>query len=150
MIFGNCNHLENFNLSADIMKCFKYFQENDLANKKAGSYEIDGRRIFVNIDEYTTQIQEERFWEAHRKYLDVHVLLKGEEQIDITFLHNMQQNPYDEEKDFLTLEGNKQGSIYLQEIGDFLVCYPQDVHRTAVKITEKTAVKKCIFKIAIA
>ena len=36
-----------------------------------GSHEIDGDRLFVNVVEYTTTTAEERFWEAHRQYLDL-------------------------------------------------------------------------------
>ena len=148
MIFSNLSHKYAAGLSADIQKCFEYYKQNNLADKKTGSYEIDGRRIFVNIDEYKTQSEQERFWEAHRKYIDIHILIKGQEKIDMAFIENMQENPYDEAKDMLTLKGSAQASVNLKP-GDFLICYPEDSHKTAMHVDLQSDVKKCIFKIRI-
>ncbi len=148
MIFGNLSQKGAADLSADIQKCFEYYKQNDLAAKKPGSYEIDGKRIFVNIDEYKTQSEQERFWEAHRKYIDIHILISGQEKIGIAFIENMQENSYDEAKDMLTLQGDAQASVNLKP-GDFLICYPEDVHKTAMHVDLQSDVKKCIFKIKI-
>ena len=78
MIFGNMDHVEEFPyLEKGIKECFEYAKTHDLASFEKGSHEIDGDRLFVNIVEYTTTTPEERFWEAHKKYLDVHVMLRG-------------------------------------------------------------------------
>ena len=90
MIFGNINNLEEFPfLEEQVKECFEYAKEHNLASFEKGSHEIDGERLFVNIVEYTTTAAKERFWEAHRKYLDVHVMLHGTEQIDLNFIQNM-------------------------------------------------------------
>ena len=149
MIFGNLYYNQTAVLGPDIKKCFQYYKQNDLASIKPGSYEIEGHRIFVNIDEYKTQPEQERFWEGHRKYIDVHVLIKGTERIDTAFKENMRENPYDEQKDMLTLTGETQASVYMLRAGDFLICYPEDIHKTAIHAELQNKVKKCIFKIAI-
>lgn len=83
----------------------------------------------MNIVEYTTTTPEERFWEAHKKYLDVHVMLRGTEQIDLNFIQNMKLNEFVEKDDFLPMDGNKNSSVVLTD-GDFLICYPNEGHRT--------------------
>ncbi|MDQ0202578.1 YhcH/YjgK/YiaL family protein [Pectinatus haikarae] len=147
MIFGNIAGKGKINLSEAAEICFKYYEENDLAARKPGSYPIDGKNIFVNIAEYETETEEERFWEAHRKYIDIHVLMKGQERIDTAFIENMREKPYDADKDMLILEGQAQAMISMLNAGDFLICSPQDAHRTAVHADLKNKVKKCIFKI---
>ena len=102
----------------------------------------------MNIVEYTTTTPEERFWEAHRQYLDIHVMLDGPEQIDVNFIENMEQKEFQPEGDFLPLEGEPNSHVVLNE-GDFLVCYPHDAHRTAVKVKDPKAIKKAIFKVRI-
>lgn len=83
MIFGNINNLSEFPfLEEQVKECFEYAKTHDLASYEKGSHEIDGDRLFVNIVEYTTTTPEERFWEAHKNYLDVHVMIHGNEQID--------------------------------------------------------------------
>ena len=81
-----------------------------------------------------TTASENRFWEAHKRYLDVHIMLSGQEQIDVNFTGNMQLREYVAEEDFLPVEGEKNASVILKP-GDFLVCYPADGFFTFPKIT---------------
>lgn len=119
-----------------------------MADYEKGSHEIDGDRLFVNVVEYTTTTPEERFWEAHKNYLDVHVMIRGTEQIDVNFIQNMEQKEFVEKDDFLPLEGEKNGHVILRD-GDFLVCYPSDGHRTAIAVNGPEGIKKAIFKVKI-
>lgn len=149
MIFGNVKNLEEFSyLEEGLKECFAYAKENDLAGFEKGSHTIDGDRFFVNIVEYETTERENRFWEAHREYLDVHLMLKGEEQIDLNFIGNMEQKEFVAKDDFLPLEGKANSHVVLGE-GDFLVCYPNDGHMTAIKTGVPQNIKKAIFKVKI-
>lgn len=149
MIFGNLQCLEEYPfLEKAVQDCFAYAKAQDLRTFEPGCHEIDGKRLFVNIAQYTTTTTENRFWEAHRQYLDLHLVLLGEEQIDLNFIANMQPKEYQQQDDFLPLEGEKNSSVILRE-GDFLICFPNDAHRTAIQITEPSAVKKAIFKIQL-
>ncbi len=149
MIIGNIYNLEECTfLEEQLRECFSYAKSHDLASWETGKHEIDGDRLFVNIVEYTTTIPEERFWEAHRYYLDVHVMLRGTEQIDLNFIQNMKQKEFVEADDFLPMEGEKKASVILED-GDFLICYPSDGHRTAVAADRPETIKKAIFKVRI-
>ncbi len=149
MIFGNLNNLGEFSfLEEKVRECFAYAKSHDLASYEKGSHEIDGERLFVNIVEYTTTTPEERFWEAHKNYLDVHVMLHGTEQIDVNFIQNMELKEFVAEEDFLPMEGEKNSSVILRD-NDFLICYPSDGHRTAVAVNEPQTIKKAIFKVRV-
>lgn len=149
MIFGNVQSLKEYTyLENGILECFKYAQEHDLAGYEKGSHEIDEKRLFVNIVEYETVEAEKRFWEAHREYLDVHLMLDGTEQIDLNFIENMDVKDYVPKDDFLPMEGPKNSSVILHK-GDFLICYPSDGHRTAVAVEHSEKIKKAIFKVHI-
>ena len=75
MIFGNIQNLKEYAFLEDAVKeCFDYAGSHDLKAYEKGSHEIDGKRLFVNIVEYQTVAAEERFWEAHREYLDIHLM----------------------------------------------------------------------------
>lgn len=149
MIFGSINHEKTYaNIDKDLLTCFEYAKKNKLVDFKKGSYQIDGDNIFVNIVEYETCEKEERFWEAHKKYIDLHLMLEGVERIDIGFIESLQQKEYQEKDDFLPLEGEASGCINLEK-GDFLVCYPEDAHMTAIKVNEKKKIKKAIFKVIL-
>lgn len=149
MIFGNVKHLEQvWFLEDSVKECFAFANNHDLLSYEKGSHPIDGEKLFVNVAEYTTTEAEKRFWEAHKQYLDVHVMLKGEEQIDVNFLWNMSLQEYVEKDDFLPMNGDKNASVILRP-GDFLVCYPNDGHRTSVLVQKPEAIKKAIFKVQI-
>ena len=149
MIFGNITNQEEYEfLEEKIKACFAYYEENDMENMEAGIHKIDGDDFFVNIVEYETTTPENRFWEAHKDYLDLHLMLLGEERIDLNFLKDMDLLDYDKEKDFQAANGERNSYVDLK-IGDFLVCYPNDVHMTALQISDPVYTKKAIFKIKI-
>ena len=149
MVFGNIQNLKDFSwLEPQVRKCFAYAKENDLISYEKGSHPIEGDDLFVNIVEYETTTPENRFWEAHRQYLDLHVMLRGPEQIDVNFIQNMEQKEFVEKDDFLPLEGEPNSHVVLNA-GDFLLCYPADAHRTAVQVEAPATIKKAIFKIRI-
>ena len=149
MVFGNIRDLKDYGyLEAEVLKCFEYAKNHDLLSYEKGSHEIEGDNLFVNIVEYETTTPENRFWEAHKKYLDLHFMLKGPEQIDVNFIDNMEQKEFVDKDDFLPLEGEANSHVVLTE-GDFLLCYPKDAHRTAVQVNTPAVIKEAIFKIKI-
>ncbi len=149
MIFGNITNLDEYNfLEEKIKECFAYAKANDLKSYEPGRHDIKDDKLFVNIVEYETTKPENRFWEAHKDYLDLHLLLDGKEQIDLNFLKNMDLGDYIKEDDYQKIEGNKNSSVVLSE-GDFLICYPNDGHMTAIAVNEPQKIKKAIFKIKI-
>lgn len=149
MIFGNITQLSDYGFLDDqIKECFEYAKQHDLLQYEKGRHEIDGDRLFVNIAEYETTTAENRFWEAHKNYLDLHLMLNGQEQIDLNFIENMEVKEFVEKDDFLPLEGGKNSDVIMRN-GDFLICYPGDGHRTAVAVDGPEKIKKAIFKVRI-
>jgi len=149
MVFGNVKNVEEYKyLGERLQLCFAYAKTHNLAETEKGRYEIEGKDLFVNVVELTTNRAENCGWEAHKKYLDVHLVLKGREQIDVNFIENMEVGDFDEAGDYLPMTGDKNASVVLSA-GDYLVCYPSDGHRPGVAPGEPGAVKKAIFKIRI-
>ena len=149
MIFGNIKDKERYSfIDERILECFKYSLENDLKTFNTGSHEINGDDVFVNIVSYNTVDKEERFWEAHRKYIDVHLMLDGREKISLNHIDNLEQNEYEEDGDFLPLNGDESASVILEKC-DFLICYPEDAHMTAIRVDASENIKKAIFKVKI-
>ena len=149
MVFGNIRDRKDFSWLEEVVgKCFDYAAANDLLSYEKGSHPIVGDELLVNIVEYETTTPDNRFWEAHRQYLDLHFMLRGPEQIDVNFIDNMEQKEFVEKDDFLPLEGDPNSHVILNA-GDFLLCYPADAHRTAVQVGAPATIKKAIFKIRI-
>jgi YhcH/YjgK/YiaL family protein len=90
-------------------------------------------------------------WEAHRKYLDIHVILEGEELIEICDILNASvSKTYEEIGDYELFLAKKEQQIHLKK-GCFLALFPNEVHKTSVVVGENKAlaVKKIVFKIKL-
>lgn len=149
MIYGTLKEKGRYAfLDEKIKRCFQFACEQDLGSFETGSHPVDGEEIYVNIAEYETVEVKARFWEAHRRYLDLHVMLRGEECVEIGFLQTMRAGEYVPGDDFLPLEGTPSARVRLGP-GDFLLCYPEDGHKTGVQWEAPQQIKKAIFKIRI-
>lgn len=149
MIFGNLNNINDYSfLSSDIKECFEYAENNKLYEYENGSYQISGNRLYVNVAEYKTKNKKDGFWEAHKKYIDVHLILSGTERIDIAFSQNATLKEYLPEQDFLSLDASENAKIILNK-NDFLICFPNDCHMTGIAAGDSCKVKKAIFKVLI-
>ena len=149
MIYGNLQNLADYpDLSEALKVCFDYAKTHDLLALPKGSYPIRDDSIKVNVSEFTTSPLEGHKWEAHRKYLDIHLVLSGAERIDTAGLQHMDVGPYEEDRDFVPMQGECD-CINVLRAGDFLVCFPTDAHRVGICVGEPAAVKKAIFKVRI-
>lgn len=136
-------------LDVKVDKAIDYIRNMRFQQLNIGMHEVDGEKLFFNLIEYETKEEEERFWESHKKYIDVHYILDGEEFVGYEHFERMTiKEDYNEPDDYYLLKGKLQTKVKLQK-GDFMICYPQDVHMTAIKVTEKQMVRKVVFKVKI-
>lgn len=126
-----------------------FFIEKDLDGNQfqKGKFDINGDKEFGIGLEYQTQSQDKALWEAHRKYLDIHVILDGEEIICISDISRM-QSVKNYEEDYELFEGITEQMVHLKQ-GYFLVLFPHEVHKTGIIKNEMVSVRKKVFKKAI-
>lgn len=143
------DYLKNKNLyiESKIQKILNFIQETDFSKIVEDKVTIDDDNFFM-ISEIFTKPVSEGFWESHKKYIDIHYILKGSEIIGYENITNLEVNkPYDEDKDLITYYGSLKNSIELKE-GMFLVVYPEDAHMPNISTSlEKLPLKKIVFKI---
>ena len=145
MVFGNIKYPEQYEfLPEKFQKCFEFVKNNDLTSMELKRYDIDGDNIFVNLMEFTTAPVEERAFEAHKDYCDIHYIVRGSERIDICITANMEAGEY--KPDIMMLFGEPIGTVSLYE-GDFLVCMPQDGHRPGIMTDKPETIRKATFKV---
>lgn len=107
---------------------------------------IEGEDLYVTRFDYETIPLEESFFEAHRLYLDIHVMIRGSERVDIS--HPDTLSLYENKADFYAYHGNAEQTLTLRE-GDFLVVFPGDAHRIKVSIGQSQSVSKVVFKLRV-
>jgi hypothetical protein len=76
-------------------KAFNFLKTFDLKKFDTGKYELEGKNLYVIVDEHTTRNEEDSCFEAHRRYIDIQYIVEGEENIGISALKNTKEiTPY--------------------------------------------------------
>lgn len=147
MIVDNVENCEKYYALHDGFKtAFEFYEKHNLADFEPGSYKIDGDNLYVNINEYETK--EEQKLEAHKKYIDIQIVLNGSEFMGYTNIKNTKPYiSYDEGKDVMFLHGEV--DKVLATINNFFIFFPQDAHKPALCAQNPDKVKKAIFKIKV-
>lgn len=149
MIYGTVNQLHRFGpLEPGVLRALEYARAHDLSPLEKGRHDIDGDALYFNVAEYTTGASGEKSYEAHRDYIDVHYMIRGEERVEVAFVSSMEQGEYQPEGDYLPVSGTAAACATLRP-GDFLVCYPEDGHKPGVQADAPMGIKKAIFKVAV-
>ena len=110
--------------------------------------ELKGDLVYCTRFTYETIPQEESFFEAHRRYLDIHIMLQGEERVDVNRPEELTLTQVQEENDFYAYQGESWHSTVLKP-GEFLVVFPGDAHRIKVQVDGPKTVSKAVFKVCI-
>lgn len=151
MIAGNIQiALENQDLSQSVRKALEYALNHDLESMTPGMHDIDGKNFYVNILQTETLPEDKRDFEAHRDYIDVHVDILGSERVDLGNIQDMKSGFYHPDTDYQEVSGVKSSSVYLCP-GDFIACWPEDVHKTHVNVNPgiSAPLKKAVFKVKL-
>ena len=128
---------------------FDFLKNNNLKEMKDGRYDI-AEGVFANVQSLKTKNKTEKKWEAHKDYIDIQYVIKGEESKGYGILEDFKKVvvPYDKEKDIEFLDGEKFNYIDVNE-NDFVIFYPNDVHAPMLSVKEDVGIKKVIVKIKI-
>ena len=130
-------------------KAFSFLSKQNLASLDPGRYELDGKNLFVNVDEYVTRNEEDTKYEAHKKYADIQYLVTGEERIGvIPFENTTITDPYNSEID-ASFSVASSDNFRLATPDRFFIFFPDDAHRPCVKSGEKQKVRKVVVKVRI-
>ena len=125
------------------------FIVNKAEGVAVGKYNLENG-AYVSVQEYTTKARSEAKYEAHKKFIDIQMILSGKELIAVSPIEKMTiSDEYNEEKDFMLFHHNDECTDYVLEAGDFLILYPQDVHMPGVCVNEKSPVRKIVVKVPV-
>ena len=154
MITGNVNHLELLPyLPAQLKQAIQHVMANFNADSALGKFDVDGENQFVMIFNDSTSPAEERRQELHGKYLDIQIVLAGQEKMVFINLAAPQgRAEWLEGKDIAFLPLEQQGleeKSFIMNAGDFVVFYPGELHKPMCTVGENAPVKKAVVKILV-
>ncbi|MDF7761476.1 YhcH/YjgK/YiaL family protein [Kosakonia cowanii] len=150
MIVGNIHHLQPW-LPAELRQAIEHIRQHVNAETPVGKHEIDGSRLFYLVSEDMTQPFAERRAEYHARYLDIQIVLKGEE--GMTFSTQPAGAPDTDwlaDKDIAFLPQGEQEKTVVLSAGDFVVFYPGEVHKPLCAVNTPAQVRKVVVKLLVA
>lgn len=110
--------------------------------------ELKGSDVYATRFTYETVPEAESFFEAHKKYLDIHIMVDGSEGVEIAPPGALQEFDRVEANDFYAYRGPASYQLKLSP-GDFLVVFPEDAHRIKMQLDQPETVSKVVFKVRI-
>ncbi|MEQ4531483.1 MAG: YhcH/YjgK/YiaL family protein [Mixta sp.] len=113
-----------------------------------GRWQPEGDDWFCNIGDSETAPVSQRHTEYHQRWLDVQVLLAGEEIIRYD-MADASQLPAEERKPdlFIINHAALRQQVHLQP-GDFVVFAPGEAHQALCAVDGPARVRKAVFKVA--
>lgn len=149
MIYTELTNITRYRgLGTYMDEALEYLASHPLEDFPVGHYEIDGDFVYMNVFEYETVPDEDAFFEAHKKYADIHMIVSGEELTGVSDLSRIEVMTFDEEKDLLEIQGMVEHYIRLTP-GKALIVMPEDAHKVKVASGAPTAVKKAVAKVYV-
>ena len=148
MVLDNLAHAGRYeSLGARFRDALAFLERSDLATLAAGTYELDGRRLYALVQDYQTKRRADGRWEAHRQYIDLQFVVAGRERFGCGPAGRMTEGAYDEERDME--RPDVEGSFVDVQAGDFLILWPGEPHMPGMAVDdEPSAVRKVVIKIA--
>lgn len=122
-----------------------------VAAGKSQKVELDGG-VFVMEQAYETKPRSEGFFESHRRYIDVQVVVEGEEIMELADASRMAvKEPYNSERDLIVYQDNPDASLLRMTAGEAAIFYPVDVHMPSLRLRAQPAlVRKVVVKVPVA
>ena len=149
MIIAKKEHADYYKgIHPRLDKALELLQDDDfIASVGADKVFIEGDALYAFRSEYTTVPFEETYFEAHKKYLDIQIVVSGQECAGIADPDTLGE-PFKEKPDFKGYHGEPEQYVTLRP-DNFIVVFPGDAHRLKIAVNGPETVSKVVFKILV-
>jgi len=140
--------LVSFSQGVENMALAMEFLKTVTVDTECGRYALDSSSVYVNVVEPDTVDPEKTLFEAHKRYADIHLVLRGTERMVYAPVSMLkEEGEYNEEKDCIRLSGS--GSTLEVSEGMFYVVLPEDGHLPNGISTNPAVLKKAVAKVLL-
>jgi len=100
---------------------------------------------------YLPKPRPEGFFESHRKYIDVQVIVEGEELMEVEDVSRLVvAQTYDPERDFIKYADAAAASVLRMRAGDVAIFFPEDGHMPSLQLEGRPVlVRKTVVKVPV-
>ena len=132
-------------MSEELDRVLRAIEACDLQEIQPGRNEFcDG--ISANAFGYETKPEENKLFETHVQYTDVHLVRSGEEAVAVADVNRLTEVERDLEKDYIGSQGEKEAYVHLTE-QHVLIVFPGEAHKTGYQMGDSKRVEKLVIKV---
>lgn len=141
--------------SADDLKyrvnqAVEYLKGLQISEEDYGKKVIVNDDFFFTVQHYTTKSEKDCGLESHKKYIDIQLMISGNEVMDICDTSRLSvKTEYDEDKDIMFWNIPARMARTTLRADDCIVLYPENAHRGAVSLEGPEKVVKIVGKVFI-
>lgn len=138
-------------ISKNLDIAFDWLAEEAWRQLPAGKYQVQGDEVFALVQEYVTKEHTACRFEAHRKYIDIQMLISGEETIEVVPVDSLNViEPYKPDIEFFACPAAGRAHALAMTAGQCAIFFPEDAHRPCMNVGGVAApVKKLVVKVAL-
>ena len=135
-------------LHPNFRSVLEILQSLNLDALQPGHIELDGKYVYININETNTKKKEEAKLESHRQYIDIQMPLIGNETFGVKPTTECLSpiGNFDTERDIIFYEDMPDEYITLSK-GEFIIFFPEDAHAPCIDTIDNHL--KLIVKISV-
>lgn len=154
MYVGNIHQIneEARSLPEGFEKWIRLLASFDFATLSSGRHEL-GNGSYMNVDETVTALKSDRPFEAHKQYVDIQLVITGNEYIGyqpLSFMSAMIVDHGDRDSYLYEAKNANSDIAIMMTPGTYAIFFPADAHRPLCAVENKPgAVRKIIMKIKL-
>lgn len=149
MIYGEIKDLRQYKgISENLDNAIEYILSGKYKDGVAGKNVIDGDKLYFNCpDAPMTKELKDGFFESHKQYIDIHVVIDGEENLGyVPRTESVVTKEYDLAGDYEILDGEIKNMFHLTP-ERFIMFFPDEPHMALLKVKDVKQIRKVIFKV---
>ena len=151
MIVANINSkdLERYaSLHPQFAKAFDEMKRILECGAEDGKIVLDGDRLFINVQSYSSKPESDCGFEAHKRYIDIQLILEGEEIIGYESADKLTvTKEYDGSADYMLYALNGEYDKVRLTRGDFVILFTEEPHAPAIAADTPIPVRKAVVKV---
>ena len=114
-----------------------------------GRIVVDGDRLFINVQSYQSKTENNCAFEAHKRYIDIQLILEGEEIIGFESADELEvTKEYDPDGDYMLFALNGRYDKVRVKAGEFAIIFPEEPHAPAIAADDRPMpIRKAVVKV---
>jgi len=127
--YGDLKNWKSMPSLKGLEAAFKFLDRNTLAEVPVGKHAIEGDQVYALVQQSPSRAAETAQFESHRKYIDIHYLVSGQEITGFAPAEDLKLAvPYDDSKDVILYDVPELYTKIEMTPGRFAIYHPGQAH----------------------